>query len=418
MQKNMPDVLILGGGVIGLACAYYLLKAGRSVCVLERDTIGSATSLGNCGTITPSHIPPLAAPGMVLKAMKWMLTPDAPFYVKPTLDPHLLFWLLKFAGRCNQKDWRSSSLAKMDLLHNSRRLLEELVKQEKLDCEFAATGMHNVYKSQAGFERAAKESESVREFGLESQILSGDALAKDEPALKAGMAGAVHYPGDAHLRPDLYTTELARVVRQLGGLIIEQCELLGIESSHDKVQKISTSRGDYQAQDYLFALGPWSPAMMKAIGVSLPVQPGKGYSITYTRPAIAPKRPVVLKERSVCVTTWGSGFRLGSTMEFSGYDDNLNRRRLDALERGANEYLHEGVGPLKLQEWYGWRPMTWDDLPILGATPNYKNAWIATGHGMLGVSMSTVTGHLMADLICQRAPIIDPAPFSIQRFAS
>lgn len=416
MQKNMPDVLILGGGVIGLACAYYLLKAGRTVCVLERDTIGAATSHGNCGTITPSHIPPLAAPGMVLKAMKWMLTPDAPFYVKPTSDPKLISWLLKFAGRCNPKDWHASSLAKMDLLHNSRRLVEELVKQENLVCEFGSTGMLNVYKSQTGFENAAKEAEAVREFGLEPQILSSEALAKDEPALKTGMAGAVHYPGDAHLRPDLYTAELARVVRQLGGSIIEQCEVLAIETSHDKVQRITTSRGDYQALDYLFALGPWSPAMMKAIGIDLPVQPGKGYSITYTRPSIAPKRPIVLKERSVCVTTWGSGYRLGSTMEFSGYDDRLNRRRLDALERGAGEYLREAVGPLKLEEWFGWRPMTWDDLPILGATPNYKNGWLATGHGMLGVSMSAVTGHLLADLICQCAPIINPAPYSIQRF--
>ncbi|MEO8001151.1 MAG: FAD-dependent oxidoreductase [Arenimonas sp.] len=405
-----------GGGGIGLACAYYLLRAGRTVCVLERDMIGSATSHGNCGTITPSHIPPLASPGMISKAMKWMLTPDAPFYVKPTLDPNLIAWLLKFASRCNEKDWHASSIAKMDLLHNSRRLLEDLIKQENLVCEFAATGMHNVYKSQAGFEKAAKEAEAVREFGLFPTLLSSDELTKDEPALKLGMAGAVHYPGDAHLRPDLYTAELARVVKQLGGLIIEQCEVLAIETGYDKVQKITTSLGDYQAQDYLFALGPWSPKMMKAINIDLPVQPGKGYSITYTRPSLAPKRPIVLKECSVCVTTWSSGYRLGSTMEFSGYDSSLNHRRLDALERGAGEYLHEAVGPLKLEEWFGWRPMTWDDLPILGASPNYKNGWLATGHGMLGVSMSAATGHLLADLICQRAPIVDPAPYSMQRF--
>ena len=418
MQKNMPDVLILGGGVIGLSSAYYLLKAGRSVCILERDTVGAATSFGNCGTITPSHIPPLAAPGMVAKAMKWMLTPDAPFYVKPTLDPGLIFWLLKFAQRCNKKDWHASSLAKMALLLHSRRLLESLVTLEGLHCEFAASGMHNVYKSVVEFEKAAKEAEAVREFGLQPKILASDELANDEPALKPGMAGAIHDPGDAHVRPDLLTAELARVVRQLGGEIIENCEVLGIETGHDHVQKIRTSRGEYQAGDYLFALGPWSSKMMRAINLDLPVQPGKGYSITYTRPSLAPKRPIVLKERSVCVTTWGSGYRLGSTMEFSGYDDRLNRRRLDALERGAGEYLHEPVGPLKIEEWYGWRPMTWDDLPILGATPNYKNAWLATGHGMLGVSMSTVTGHLLADLLCRRAPIIDPAPYSINRFTS
>jgi D-amino-acid dehydrogenase len=416
MQKNQPDVLILGGGVIGLATAYYLLKAGRSVCVLERDSVGAATSHGNCGTITPSHIPPLAAPGMILKGLKWMATPDAPFYVKPTLDLSTISWLLHFAKRCNHKDWYAGSLAKMQLLHTSRRLLEELISQENLQCEFAATGLHNVYISQEGFENAIKEAEAVKEFGLSTQVFSSKELEADEPALKPGMAGSVMYPCDAHIRPDRYTAELARKIRELGGEIIEQCEVIRIETSVNGIRKVVTSRGEYSGHDVVTSLGPWSAAMMKKNGVNLPVQPGKGYSITYTRPSIAPKRPVVLKERSVCVTTWQNGFRLGSTMEFSGYNTRLNRRRLDALERGAKEYLHEGVGPLKLEEWYGWRPMTWDDLPILGPVPAIKNLWLATGHGMLGVTMSAVTGHLMADLICQRAPIIDPKPYSILRF--
>jgi D-amino-acid dehydrogenase len=148
----------------------------------------------------------------------------------------------------------------------------------------------------------------------------------------------------------------------------------------------------------------------------MPVQPGKGYSITYARPGQVPRIPVVLKERSVCVTTWGSGFRLGSTMEFSGYDDSLNRRRLDALERGAAEYLREPVGPAKQEEWFGWRPMTWDDLPILGRAPRWSNLWLATGHGMMGMSMSAGTGQLMADLVCARAPAVDPAPYRADRF--
>jgi D-amino-acid dehydrogenase len=158
--------------------------------------------------------------------------------------------------------------------------------------------------------------------------------------------------------------------------------------------------------------------LAKSAGLAkLPIQPGKGYSITYDRPALAPRHPVVLYERSVCVTTWDSGFRLGSTMEFSGYDARLNRRRLDALERGAREYLHEPVGPVKREEWYGWRPLTWDDLPILGRAPGHAHVWLATGHGMLGVSMSTGTAELVADLVCGRAPRIDPAPYGIGRFA-
>jgi D-amino-acid dehydrogenase len=146
------------------------------------------------------------------------------------------------------------------------------------------------------------------------------------------------------------------------------------------------------------------------------MQPGKGYSITYDRPAQAPRRPLVLHERSVCVTTWGSGYRLGSTMEFSGYDTSLNRRRLAALERGAREYLHEGVGPVKHEEWYGWRPMTVDDLPVLGPVPGRPHLWLATGHGMLGVSMSTGSAQLIADLVTGRTPAFDPAPYRLERF--
>jgi D-amino-acid dehydrogenase len=163
--------------------------------------------------------------------------------------------------------------------------------------------------------------------------------------------------------------------------------------------------------------GPWSPQVLRLLGLSLPIQPGKGYSITTARPAIAPKHPLVLKERSVCVTAWDSGFRLGSTMEFAGYDASLNRRRLEAIERAARDYLHEPLGPGPREEWYGWRPMTWDDLPLLGRAPAWSNVWIAAGHGMMGVSMSAVTGRLLADLLTGRSPVLDPAPYRPDRFA-
>ncbi|MFZ5657800.1 MAG: NAD(P)/FAD-dependent oxidoreductase, partial [Pseudomonadota bacterium] len=147
------------------------------------------------------------------------------------------------------------------------------------------------------------------------------------------------------------------------------------------------------------------------------VQPGKGYSITYDAPALAPRRPLVLRERSVCVTAWASGFRLGSTMEFSGFDASLNARRLAALERGAAEYLHVPAGPAARERWYGWRPMCVDDVPILGPVPQHDGLWLATGHGMMGMGMSAGTGQLLADLMTGRAPAIDPAPYSPARFA-
>ena len=164
-------------------------------------------------------------------------------------------------------------------------------------------------------------------------------------------------------------------------------------------------------------MAAWTPGLIRPLGLRLPIQPGKGYSITYARPALAPQRPIVLKDRSVCVTAWGSGFRLGSTMEFSGRDSTLNEVRLSALERAAREYLRDPPDPATIQEkWYGWRPMTWDDLPALGRSPRHPHVWLAAGHGMLGISMSTASGQLMADLMTGRAPAIDPAPYRVERF--
>jgi len=181
-----------------------------------------------------------------------------------------------------------------------------------------------------------------------------------------------------------------------------------------------TAQGTLRARDAVIATGAWSPRMAREIGLPWlrkAIQPGKGYSMTYSRPALVPKRPMILHGPSVCVSSWPGGFRLGSTMEFSGYDDSLNEARLGALERGARQFLHEPVGPELREKWFGWRPMSRDDIPLLGRAPGHRHLWLAVGHGMMGVGMSAGTGQLMADLITGRTPALDPAPFDPARFA-
>ncbi|MBB1059803.1 NAD(P)/FAD-dependent oxidoreductase [Marilutibacter spongiae] len=415
--QNPFDVVIVGGGVIGLACALSLIEAGRSVCVVEAGRVGGGSSHGNCGTITPSHAPPLAAPGMVATALRWMFTPDAPLYIKPRIDPALWRWLLAFALRCNERDWRASSMAKARLLNDSRARLEDWMTRHGLDCEFRASGEDYVFRDPREFEHGQKELVLLEEAGIPYRLVDGPAYEAGEPALKPGVAGAICFDGDAALRPDRYVAELARVVRARGGTIIEHCAVTSVESG--RPARVRTARGDLAGRDVVFAVGAWSPRMADAFGVPALralLQPGKGYSITYSRPSRVPRRPLVLHERSVCVTVWEAGFRLGSTMEFSGYDTELNPRRLAALERGAAEYLHEPVGPVVQERWYGWRPMSRDDVPLIGAVPGREGLWLATGHGMMGVSMSAGTGQLLADVICGRTPEIDPAPYGIQRF--
>lgn len=415
-MSDQNDVLIVGGGVIGLSCAVALLEAGRSVRVLEAGQTGCGSSHGNCGTITPSHAPPLAAPGMIAQAMVWMLTPDAPLYVKPRIDPALWAWLLRFAGRCNLRDWQEGTLAKGALLNDSRSRLATWVRDYAIDCAFDESGVDYVYRDLQRFEQDASRRDALRDLGIVTEVFDAAAYACEEPAMRDGVvAGVIRFPGDASVRPNDYVAELARVVRERGGIIEEGCRVEAISSDANEVVA-STSLGVRHGRDAVLALGAWSPTLAKSLRLKLPIQPGKGYSITYSRPQLAPRRPVVLKEVSVCVTTWADGYRLGSTMEFSGYDSTLNSTRLDALERGARAYLREPVGPERREEWYGWRPMTYDDVPIVGRAPGHPHLWLATGHGMLGVSMSTGTGQLIADLIGGRAPAIDPAPYRAERF--
>lgn len=416
MNPSNDDVLILGGGVIGLSCALFLLEQGKSVRILEKDTVGGATSHGNCGTITPSHALPLAAPGMIGKALKYMRQADAPFYIKPSTDRSLLEWLLRFSLRCNARDLRHSALAKAALLNASRTLLEEIITRYGLDCGFETTGEMYVCNTREGLDALAQEMPLLAECGVVSELLDADMLAACEPALLPGMAGGIYFPNDAHFRPDAYCAALAQTVRALGGIIEEHCEVLSLATDGDRITHVETASGRRQGGQVLVALAAWSPAMLRSLDLALPVQPGKGYSISYSLPSIVPKTPLVLTERSVCVTSWADGYRLGSTMEFAGFDDTLNTKRLDALERGAREYLREPVGAEVVSRWFGWRPMTYDDLPILGISPKHRNLFLATGHGMLGMSMSAITGQLMAAQMTGKTPAIDLTPYSAERF--
>ncbi|TBR39950.1 MULTISPECIES: NAD(P)/FAD-dependent oxidoreductase [Dyella] len=417
MDASRSDVLILGGGVIGLASAYYLLKSGATVRVLEQGTPGSGSSHGNCGTITPSHAAPLAMPGMLGVALRSMFRADAPLYLNPRPDLERLRWLLGFARRCNWRDFEHAARARSAILERSRGLLETLVRSEGLDCEFVQPGELYVYRTARQLASDERHHAAVLDrLGVEVRRMRGDEVEAAEPALKPGVAGGLFHPGDAQLRPDRYVTELARRVREMGGVIETGARIDQFGMTDGRVSHVRTTRGVFKGERVVMALGAWSPLLGKMLDLRIPMQPGKGYSLTYTRPTLVPKHALVLREAAVCVTTWGSGYRLGSTMEFSGYAEGLNRTRLDALRRGAATSLHEPEGHELLEEWWGWRPMSVDEVPIIGHSTRWSNLTFATAHGMLGVSMSAATGELVASLVLGKTPSIDPAPYAPARF--
>jgi len=261
------EVLVIGGGVIGLSVALALLRAGRSVRVLERSQIGAGASHGNCGTLTPSHAPPLAAPGVLSKGLRWMLKPDAPLYIRPRLDPALWGWLLHFAARCNSRDWHASTRHRASLLNASQSLLRELIAREGMQCDYAQSGLTYVFRDAELLQDYVAELPALQALGIAAEAIDGSRLESQEPALKSGVAGGIVFPDDCHLRPDRYLAELQRCVEAAGGVIETAVEVRSLSSEGSRIHALQTSQGSREARDVVFATGAWSPMFARVADV-------------------------------------------------------------------------------------------------------------------------------------------------------
>jgi D-amino-acid dehydrogenase len=410
-------VLVIGGGVIGAACAHYLNRAGWRVTIVDRGAFGMGCSHANCGFVCPSHVLPLAEPGAISNALKAMLRPNAPFAIKPRLDLDLWAWLFRFARRCNRADMLEAGRACHALLHSSFHLYRELMQTELLDCEWQTRGLLFVYQTRAEMDHYGETDQLLREhFGLGAKRYDGTALTDLEPALKPGLAGGWYYEDDAHLRPDKLVSSWRRLLESRGVTVHEHCEVSRFVREHGQARAVVTTRSEMAADAFVVATGAWTPRLNHALGCRVPIEAGKGYSLTMRRPARCPQIPMLFMEHRVAVTPLASGYRLGSTMEFAGYDTTLNRRRLDLLRAGARPYLHEPYTEPVEEEWYGWRPMTPDGKPVIDQSPSMKNVFIAAGHNMLGLSMAPATGKLIAELVSDAEPHVDPKPYVVWRF--
>jgi D-amino-acid dehydrogenase len=413
------DVLVVGGGIVGLCCALSLAERGRRVRLLERERLGAGASWGNCGYVSPSHSPPLAQPGMPWLALRSLFRPDAPLRVKPRLDPSFFAWSFAFLGRCNQAAVAQAMAAKAPILNLSRQLLGDLIRRERLACEFEERGLFLVYETAKAMAADQPFDVPIADLGVEVELLDGVEARRREPALREGLAGARFFPVDSHLRPDLLLHEVARLARARGVEIEEGIEVRGFSASGSGIE-IDTARGALRARHAVLATGAWSPRFARQLGLRVPIQPGKGYSVTAPRPKAGARIPLLFDERKVAITPWRDTFRVGSTMEFAGYDTSLNRRRLDALWRGARATLiPDAIEPpagARLTEWCGWRPMTPDDLPMIGPAPRLPGVILATGHNMLGVSMANATGEIVAAMATATPPPLDPGPYRPERF--
>ena len=419
MTTNGPDetAVVVGAGIVGIACAHYLNQVGLSVTVIDKGTVAGACSHANCGYICPSHIPPLTEPGAIGVALKSLFNPRSPFRVKPSLNPALWNWMWQFARRCNHRQVLNAGRHLQSILDASMDEYRRLIPEQSFDCEWKENGLLYVFQTRRGIDAFAETDRMLTEhFGVSANRIEGEALPEFDAGLKPGLAGAFHYPGDTSVRPDRLNSQWAERLRADGVQFIENCELQGVHKSGGSIDRLATAQGDLEADHYVFAMGAWSTRWSKELECRIPVQPGKGYSVTTERPEHAPRYPMLFPEHKVGVSPFDHGFRLGSMMEFTGYDTSIPPHRIQQLRDSARPYLVASVDGDAQETWYGWRPMTWDSLPIIGPLPRLKNACLATGHNMLGLSLAASTGRLIAELATGNKTHIDASPFSPARF--
>ncbi len=415
-MTTKTDTLIIGGGVIGVCVAYFLAQRGRSVTLLERNDIASGSSYGNAGLIAVAHAVPLPAPGVLTQGLRWLVDPASPFYIKPRLDLELIRWLWRFRGACKEEKVLQAIPVLLALGQASMDLYDQLHVRHPLDDAFQRRGRLFLFRTRAGLDHAAEELDLLRRFGVEGAILDSAEVQDRFPLAAPTVIGGIYYPNYAHFHPARFVRGLAQLLRDQGVALRTQTEVLGFETRGRRVVTVRTTRGDFQAENVVLAAGAWSAPLGRALGLRLPIQPAKGYSITARRPTDYPEQPVQLSEEMVAVTPMGELLRFSSTLELAGLDRRINQRRVDASRRALREYVQGMEGLEELELWRGFRPLSPDDLPVIGPSPAHENLVLATGHGMLGMTQGPITGKLVAQLIAGEPPDLDLTPFSPARF--
>lgn len=412
------DQLIVGGGIIGLCTAYYLVEAGHEVVIVDKGPRQEAASHGNCGLISPSHALPLNNPKLIAKALLWTLQPNAPFYIKPRFDTHLLGWMTKFVMNANHSSIHQSMLARYRLMESSKQLYGELITHHELDCSWQEDGILFVCKKEKTFEDLGNDiAYTQREIGLSADSYIGKDLIRKEPAIRDDVYGAWLYQVDGHLKSDDLIKGLTKILEERGVRFLHGQEVRGISKLGNRLTEVQTNSESIVPNNLILCSGAMSPLLLKELKIKVPVIPGKGYSITMKSPENAPKIPCIFQERKTVATPWhDKGYRLGGTMELSGYSKGLNNKRLQALKDAGREYLKNPYSDTVYEEWWGWRSMTPDGVPIIDRAEGFQNLYLAFGHNMLGMSMGPATGKMLAEMIQGKPTHVDNQLYKLNRF--
>jgi D-amino-acid dehydrogenase len=419
--ENMR-VMVLGSGVIGVASAYYLARAGFEVVVVDRQPAPAMeTSFANAGQVSPGYASPWAAPGVPLKAIKWLLQKHAPLAIKATGDVDQYLWMAQMLRNCTASRYSVNKERMVRLSEYSRDCLDELRAETGISYEGRSLGTTQLFRTQAQLDGAAKDIAVLKESGVPYELLDRAGIARVEPALTSvthKLSGALRLPNDQTGDCQMFTSKLAEMAIALGvefrfGQNIERLDFAG-----DRINGVYINGKLEVADQYVLALGSYSPALLKPLGIKAPVYPLKGYSLTVpiTNPEMAPTSTILDETYKVAITRFDQRIRVGGMAEIAGFDLELNPRRRATLEMITGDLYPQGGDLSRAEFWTGLRPATPDGTPIVGAT-KMRNLFLNTGHGTLGWTMACGSGRLLADLLANKAPQISPAGLDISRYS-
>jgi D-amino-acid dehydrogenase len=415
----MKPTLIIGGGIVGLFSAYFLQKEGIEVTVVDRSDLSENCSTGNAGMIVPSHIIPLAAPGMISKGISWMFSSKSPFYIHPRMDLKLAKWCLLFFKAANESQVKKAIPFLKNLSILSKSLYLDFNREHpEAGLGLQEKGLLMAYQTEAVEREEIEFAHLARKHGLEANILTPEDLRKVEPNLELKARGAVHFTGDAHLDPGALYGFLKKHLAEKGVKFLSNTTVTGFEKSGTKVTAIITDQGKLDSDKVILCSGSWSGELAQMLGFSLPMMGGKGYSfIQENKPKI--KLAAILTEQKVAVSPYGETIRFGGTMEIAGTNQAININRVKGIYEAINRYYpdFQAKFPEENKIWRGLRPCSPDGLPYIGFAPIYSNVLVNSGHSMMGISLAPASGKIVAELHQQKDTSLEIAGFEVGRYS-
>ena len=414
------SIVIIGGGVIGLCTAHYAVQSGHHVTILERNGPDhESCAVGSAGMIVPSHFIPLAAPGMIRLALRSMWNSESAFAIRPRIEWDLVTWGLRFLRSANARHVRQAAPLLLELGMASRACFEELAESDGNAFDLQKKGLLILCRTEHGLQEEARTVAMAQRLGMDAEMLTAAEVGRMEPGARLNIEGAGYFPSDCHVQPARFVSAMVRRLADAGVMFCWQTEVTGWRVQDGRVHAVLSNAQEFRGDEYVLAGGAWSSRVAEKLGFKLPLQPGKGYSLTLPNPRALPTIPAILSEARVAVTSMGSSLRVGGTMEIAGYDAPTQPGRVRGIVKAFAEYYPDFCADdfREVPVWTGLRPLSPDGLPYLGRVARFENLSVATGHGMLGLSLGPITGKLLAQILSGEAPCIDLTLLDPGRFA-